>query len=210
MAWPPWVVVIQLFIGLGWMRAVAEKAISTDWWSGATIGDFLIEHNTMAVQWYQPFIDYVVGPNAIAVAVVVIAAQLFAALTLLSGRFVAAGLTVGMFLNLNFLSAGAVNPSAFYLLAQGAVGLWLVGRNLHWPAVKARVELAIAGGLGLAVSALTSIRTIAPADVIDDPAIMLVTTGILAALACDLTLRQHDKFARETIEARSQQIHSQL
>ncbi|NNC81046.1 MAG: hypothetical protein HKN94_12940 [Acidimicrobiales bacterium] len=104
MAWPQWVVVVQLFIGLSCLRAFTEKIASEDWWTGATIDQFLVEHNGMPLQWYQLFIDSVVAPNTSTVATVVLVAQLFAAVTLLSGRSVAEGLTVGMFLNLSFLT----------------------------------------------------------------------------------------------------------
>ncbi|RZV45412.1 MAG: hypothetical protein EX269_10005 [Acidimicrobiales bacterium] len=140
---------MQLFIGLSCLRAFTEKIASEDWWTGATIDQFLVEHNGMPLQWYQLFIDSVVAPNTSTVATVVLVAQLFAAVTLLSGRSVAEGLTVGMFLNLSFLTAGAASPSAFYLLAQGAVGLWLAHRHLHRPAVRLKLEVATAAGSGL-------------------------------------------------------------
>jgi len=191
MAWPPWVVVVQIFIGLGWMRAVTEKVISWEWWTGATINDFLFAHRNEAVHVYEPFLQHAVSPHLVTTAVIVVLAQLFAATTLLTGRFVTAGLTVGIFLNLNFLSAGAVNPSAFYLLAQGSVALWLAGRHVHLATVRARLgRTAVASAL-LGASAVPSIRTIAVADVIDDAAIMLLTAGFLASLACELTLRHH-------------------
>ena len=36
-------------------------------------------------------------------------------------------------MNLNFIAAGAVDPSIFYVLAQGAVALWLAERAGEYP-----------------------------------------------------------------------------
>ena len=51
---PVWVVVTQVFLGLGWLRAAAEKLISGGWWRGEAIEAFLAEHEAQTLGWYQP------------------------------------------------------------------------------------------------------------------------------------------------------------
>ena len=179
---PAWVVLTQLFIGLGWLRAVTEKLIDPAWWNGAAIHAFVEDHEGLAVGWYQPFVDTVVSPRALLVALVVMAAQLVAGLSLVTGRKAAVGVGVGMFLNLHFLAAGAVDPSAFYLLAQGALALWMAERA-STPAVLRRLETAAVSAAVLAAVSLPFITTLHPAEVIEDPAVMFAFGGSLSAVA---------------------------
>ena len=123
---PPWVVLTQLFIGLGWLRGAAEKLINPQWWEGDTITQFLAGHVDSTLAWYEPFASSFVLSNLSLVGIVVVVGQLIAGLSPVSGRFLGIGLLVGLFMNVNFLVAGAVNPSAFYLVMQGALGLWLI------------------------------------------------------------------------------------
>ncbi len=180
---PSWVVVTQLFIGFGWLRAVAEKTIDPGWWTGAVIKDFVITHQDATLGWYQPFIDAVVTPAAPMVALLVVAFQLAAGLSLATGRRIGLGLGVGMFLNMHFLAAGAVTPSAFYLLAQGAIALWIAEQAPTFTSMK-RLGLVAAGAMFLAGLSLPFISTVHPAHVIEDPAVMFAFGGTLATLAC--------------------------
>jgi len=180
---PSWVVLTQLFIGLGWLRAVAEKVINPQWWSGAVLNDFVSDHQEATLGWYQPFIDSVVIPAAPPIALTVVLGQLVAALSLMTGRRLTLGLSVGMFLNLNFLAAGAVTPSAFYLLAQGAIALWLSEQKPTAASIKG---LGVVAALAtfLAAASLPFISTIHPHEVIEDPAVMFAFGGSLTTLAC--------------------------
>jgi hypothetical protein len=56
----------------------------------------------------------------------VVASQVAAGVALVTGWRVGWALIAGMFLNLNFVLVGAVDPSIFYLVAQMALGLWMV------------------------------------------------------------------------------------
>ena len=182
---PAWVVLTQLFIGLGWLRAATEKLIDPAWWRGDVLREFVAAHIDTSLDWYEPFLDTAVLPLAPAVAAVVLVAQLVAGISLATGRRLTVGLTVGMVLNLHFMAAGAVNPSAFYLLAQGAVALWLCERTeSRTPAGTLRA--AAAGALFVTGSSVPFISTLHPADVVEDPAVMLSLTGALGALGCVL------------------------
>lgn len=46
---PAWVVVTEVFIGLGWLRAATEKLIDPPWWAGGTISDFLADHDAITL-----------------------------------------------------------------------------------------------------------------------------------------------------------------
>jgi hypothetical protein len=180
---PSWVVLTQLFIGLGWLRAVAEKVIEPGWWTGHVIDDFVVDHQHATLGWYQPFVEGVVTPAAPVIALAVVLGQLVAAISLTTGKRLLLGLSVGMFLNLNFLAAGAVTPSAFYLLAQGAIALWMAELKPSAAATRALGAVA-ATAIFLAAASLPFVSTVHPHDVIEDPAVMFAFGGSLAAAAC--------------------------
>ena len=182
---PSWVLLTRIFIGLGWIRAFAHKIADPQWWSGESIEEFVLAHQDITLGWYTPFLDNAILPLVSVIAVLVILGQVVAGLTLLTGRLLGIGLTVGMVLNLNFMAAGAANPSAFYLLAQGSLALWLFDQNesLTVKATTKARAVAVVATL-LAVASLPFISTIHPNSVTDDPAMMIVFGGGLAALAC--------------------------
>lgn len=192
--YPSWVILTQLFIGFGWLRAVAEKVIDQAWWTGGVITDFVGDHETVMLGWYQPFVEAVVSPAPQLIALIVVLGQLGAGLSLATGKRLGLGLGIGMFLNLHFLAAGAVTPSAFYLLAQGALALWLAERR---PTIGALRGLGIAACLAIFLAGLSmpSIATVHPAHVIEDPAMMFAFGGALASLACVIAIESSESIA---------------
>ncbi len=180
---PAWVFLIQLFIGLGWLRAAAEKLIDPGWWTGDVLVGFVAAQQDSVLQWYAPFLNSVVVPAAPLIAFLVLAAQLLAGLCLVSGRRLSLGLGVGIVMNLSFMAAGAVTPSVFYLLAQGAVLLWMAERNWS-PQMTLRLHDAAVASLFLIGLNVPFISTIDPAEVIEDPALMFVFGGLLSLSAC--------------------------
>ena len=188
---PPWVLLVQVFIGLGWLRAVVEKVIDPFWWNGAVLRDFLDAHADLTLPWYRTFLETVIEPNLFVVAVTVVLAQLFAAVALLSGWRLLAGLAVGAFLNLNFMAAGAVNPSIFYLICQTALLLWI----LHGESEpkKRALRLLATASIVLVLLNVPFISTIDPAAVIEDPASVLVTLGLLTAVASRIGVRYSEE-----------------
>ena len=187
---PGWVVFIRLFIGIGWLRAVAEKLIEPAWRDGTEIIAFVDGYSLWTLGWYRPIVDNLVLPNIRVILVILIAAQIFAALTLLSGRLLAYGVGVGIFMNLNFLVAGSVDPNVFYLLAQGAIAFWLVesGTASKWR-LRSLSVVAIAI-YAMAMVSIPSITTLHPTRVIIDPAMMFVFLGLSAIVACDQAHRR--------------------
>ncbi len=187
---PSWVLLIQLFIGLGWLRAAAEKVFEPTWWSGVEVQIFLFQQSDHMLGWYRPIATNWIAPYAASVAIAVVAILLFAASSLLSGRLVRLGLFAGMFLNLNFMAAGSVNPSVFYLLAQGVLALWLAEQSLPGKLVPRLLSGVAFLSYVVGVMSLPYIRTIDPAEVISDPAVMLVFSSVLTVIVCDQAYRR--------------------
>ncbi|MGF1618769.1 MAG: hypothetical protein ACFCU2_13350 [Acidimicrobiia bacterium] len=191
---PAWVVFIRLFIGLGWLRAVAEKLIEPAWRDGTEIIAFVEGYSVWTLGWYRPIVDNLVVPNFRVILVILIAAQAFAAVTLLSGRLLAYGIGVGIFMNLNFLVAGSVDPNVFYLLSQGAIAFWLVERGAASKWRLRTLSLVATTIYALAMVSIPSITTLHPTRVIIDPAMMFVFLALAAIVACDQAHRRMTGF----------------
>jgi thiosulfate dehydrogenase [quinone] large subunit len=186
---PSWVVLAQLFIGLGWMRAAAEKVIEPDWWSGDVVEQFVLRNEAQTLGWFEPVTTFMVLPNLVIVSLLVLLAQLGAGLSLLTGRYLGVGLTVGVFLNLTFVAAGAVDPSAFYLIIQAALFLWLIERRGADSdgSLLSAVQVVAATVAAISVPYITTIQ---PAEVIHDPAVMFSFLGVLTVFVCELSRRR--------------------
>lgn len=168
---------LQLFLAAGWMRAGVEKVIDPTWWSGDYLTTFLEEQREHMLPFFIPFTDNILVPIAPAVAWLVLVTQLGIAACLFTNRHTRAALWAGIVLNLTFTMAGRVNPSAFYLVMQMAM-LFALSRP-----VTPRIAMRRAA-LWLVPAALfvPFIRTIHPAEVIDDPASMISFVSVLAAV----------------------------
>ncbi len=174
---------LQLFLAAGWFRAGVEKVIDPAWWRGETLLGFLDEQREHMLPFFVWFSDTAVAPMPAVVAFVVAEAQLAIAICLLTNRFVRPALWAGIVLNVSFTLAGAVNPSAFYLVMQVTILLALsrpVGVTI---AVRRAALWCI-----VAATMLPFVQTVHPADVIDDPGSMLAFVAVLAALG---TLAPH-------------------
>jgi hypothetical protein len=87
------------------------------------------------------------------------------------------------------VAVGAVNPSAFYLVGQGAVALWHLGCRPPSPALSRGLQYGVAVAVALAVVSVPFIGTIHPAGVIDDPAVMMAMLAGLTAVGAEMTHR---------------------
>ncbi len=115
--WP-----LRLFIAVGWLRAFAEKAVSSEWHDGSKLSAFLETHFATAVfPGYAQLMHHSFLPNAALWAWTVMIGQLLVGLSLLLGWYGRVGLMAGLFMNFNFVAAGEPNPSAFYLAMQMAL-----------------------------------------------------------------------------------------
>jgi thiosulfate dehydrogenase [quinone] large subunit len=202
-----------------WLRASAEKIIDPGWYDGTALTAFLEEElagGHVVFPFYRAVITDVFLPNASTLGAIVMIGELLAGVAILIGMFTHAALLGGIFMNLNFILAGAPDPSAFYFLIQvalfvGGIGAiagadTLLGRRVKNPLFVAQnrisgqrfrtrewVFLGLAAlWLGLAVYALAHVSTLDPGRSVEDPAmiILVVLFGLSSVQAFIAYLRQ--------------------
>ena len=148
------------------------------WWTGDGLLGFLDEQALEMLPYFTPFADHVVTPLAGGVAwLVAILMQLAIGVCLLTNRHVRPALWAGVLLNVCFTMAGSVNPSAFYLVMEAAL-LLALSRPIPVRIAQRRAALWVIVG----VASLPFARTLHPAEVIDDPALMLSFVPMLVAV----------------------------
>jgi uncharacterized membrane protein YphA (DoxX/SURF4 family) len=174
---------LRIFLAAGWLRAAAEKLIDPQWWNGNKLRTFLGAQHQEALPFFRPVMDHLLTPGAQAVAIIVVLTQLACGIAIAVGKPLRLALRWTVLLNVVFIMAGKVNPSAFYLvmeivllfaIADGTIGVR--------PTTPSRRTIALAGiSAALALAAVPYVRTIEPSKVIDDPAMMLVFLGLTTA-----------------------------
>ena len=107
---------LRLFIGVGWLRAGTEKALNPQWWDGHALAAWLSHHVPVS-----PYPAYAALLRHDVLALIIMFGQLLVGLGVLTGTYTRAALLAGIFMNLNFVAAGAPTPSAFYLVIQTAL-----------------------------------------------------------------------------------------
>lgn len=187
---PSWALLVELFIGLGWLRATVSKIVDAAWWDGTVVEQFVAANLETAVPWYAPFQEQVVPEVLPAVVVVVVLGELVAAVTLLSGRALATGLTVGMSLNLAFLLGGQVDPSVFYLFLQATLCLWLLEQQLATRTSIRLLTFFMVAGAALALASVPFVRNLDPSLVVEDPAAVLATYSLSISVATAAALHR--------------------
>lgn len=174
---------VRIFLAAGWLRAGAEKVIDPKWWHGVGLRNFLTKQHHEALPFFRPIMDHVIAPAAILVAITVMATQLLCGVMIGSGKHMRLALRWAFFMNTVFVLSGRVNPSAFYMVME-LVLLFAIadGAMSVKPTIPSRTTFfaaAAAAGLGMAV--VPYIRTVEPAKVIEDPAMMLMFIGLTIA-----------------------------
>ena len=181
---------LRLFLATGWLRAGVEKVIDPNWWNGDLLDVFVAEQRPDMLPFFRTFSDAFVAPLTLPTAWLVAEAQVAIGVCLLLNRWPRQALWAGVILNVCFTSAGRVNPSAFYLVMSLVLLIGLsrpVNMTIAW-------RRAVAWGIP-AVVMLPFGRTLAPSEVIDDPALMLSFVCGLAALATVAWNAAHLRFA---------------
>ena len=194
-----YLVPVRAFIGIGWLRAFAEKAIDPGWRDGTRLMAFLehqLDAGRIVVPPYQALVTDVFLSHALTLAWIVTLGQLLAGIAIASGTLTTAALLGGIFMNLNFLLAGAPDPSAFYIVIQAALWLsgagtilgvdaWIAARQLGHrpsPAFATPVATVLASlSIGIVVYAVAHIRDWTPAGSVHDPAAVLAVLAAMAA-----------------------------
>ncbi|MBG7603308.1 MAG: hypothetical protein IZT58_01580 [Actinobacteria bacterium] len=187
---------VRFFLGLGWMRAGTEKLISSDWWTGVSLDGFLVAQRELALPFMPWLIDHEFAPLALPIAFVVMVSQFAIAFALLTTRLLRPALWAAVTLNCVFVAMGAVSPSVFYLVIEltllAALANGVFGEEQRRPPK----PWSIGAKLGAAVACLPYIETLQPAEVIDDPAIILATVATIAAATEALALIGNVDFTR--------------
>jgi thiosulfate dehydrogenase [quinone] large subunit len=210
---------VRLFIGIGWLRAFAEKALDPGWHDGRALARFLadnLQSGSEALPAYAALADAVFLPNAAVLGWIVMAGQLLTGLGILTGTLTSAALLGGLFMNLNFLLIGRPDPSAFYIVIQAALLLTgagsvcgldaRLGRRWRNPLLVAGAELDVAGqvrarrlalfaapiALGVALLSLRNAHDFTPGGSVKDPAMVLAVLAATAAVSALVAYLQHD------------------
>ena len=181
---------LRLFLAAGWLRASAEKVIDPKWWTGAKLRTFLTAQHDTALPYFRPVMEHVIAPNAQFVAIVVAVTQLLCGVCIAVGKPMRLALRWAFVMNVVFIMTGRVNPSCFYLImemvllfaiADGTIGVR--------PTIPSRRTLLTAASFAaFAAASVPYVRTLEPANVIEDPAMMLVTLGVI--LSATLVVRR--------------------
>jgi len=204
-----YLVPLRFFIGMGWIRASLEKLLDPNWNDGVALAQFLqgkLDGGHMVFPTYRILVEQVFLPHVGVLSLIIITGQLLAGIAILFGAFTNLGLLGALFMNINFILAGQVNPSAFYVIIEsvlfianvGAVmGLdevisrrirypWLVARP-HWdqdyvPMEKRSFLVLAVVSLIVALVASVHVRDWGPTS-IDDPAMILLVLSSLGGLS---------------------------
>lgn len=131
---------VRVFIGIGWLRAAAEKAVAPNWLHGTGVSNFLntqLAGRHIAFPPYQALVTGVFLPHAAFLGGIILLGQLLVGLAILTGTLTRAALVGGLFMNLNFVLSGAPDHSAFYIVIQAMLLLggagFVLGVDAHLP-----------------------------------------------------------------------------
>jgi uncharacterized membrane protein YphA (DoxX/SURF4 family) len=175
---------LRLFLAAGWLRAGAEKMLEPQWWNGNKLHAYLTAQHELALPFFRPVMDHWLLPWARPVSIVVIVTQLAIGLAIAIGKPLRLALRWGFVLNVLFIMSGTINPSAFYLIMQivllFAIADGVIGVRPSAPSWR---TIALAGiTAALTIALIPFIRTVEPAKVIHDPAMMLVFIGTIVMI----------------------------
>ncbi len=115
---------LRFFIGIGWLRAAAEKLVQGGWLDGTAVTRFFdqqLESGRAVFGAYQDLVEHILRPGAVAVGWTVTVLQFAIGAAILTGTFTNLALLLGIGLNLNLMLAGRISPSAFYVVIQIAL-----------------------------------------------------------------------------------------
>lgn len=116
-----YLLILRLFMGVGWIRTCVEKLPEAGWWDGTALTTFLQGHmmtGKVVFPFYQDLITNVFLPHAQVLGVITMFGEGLIGLAILTGTFTNFALLNAVFMNLNFIMAGAIDPSAFYLIIE--------------------------------------------------------------------------------------------
>lgn len=187
---PPWVLLVELFFGIGWIRAGTDKLVSPAWWRGDVIDQFLASTTDAGLPWYQWFSSEFLEQNVVVLTVVVVGLELAIGAAFVVGRRVVPALVAGILLSLAFVAAGTVNPGVFYVVAQTVLLLWILEHRVRavWG-----IRLLSAGRVASILLVLASapfVSNVAPDRVVEDAAAVMAFFGLLMVASTTAGINQ--------------------
>lgn len=205
---------LRLWIGVGWLRLGVSKALQPEWFDGTAFTGWLHEWPKAAAFPLSLYPDLVAGVAERAarpLGIAMLCAEIAIGLGLLTGTLTNLALLMAIMLNVNYLLAGSVSPSQYYIVIQvvllaGGAGAAYSGDRWLSRAVRSvlltgdrglvdgvevprslLVLLAVATG-GLAVAVVPAVGGVLPREGADDPGFtVLALLSLVALLALALT-----------------------
>ncbi len=119
-----YLLILRLFMGVGWIRTCVEKLPEAGWWDGTALSIFLqgqISTGKVVFPFYHDLITNLFIPNAQVLGLITMFGEGLIGLAILTGTFTNFALLNAVFMNLNFIMAGAIDPSAFYLIIESVL-----------------------------------------------------------------------------------------
>ena len=204
---------LRLFIGIGWLRAGLEKWPESGWHDGSSLAYFLETHaaeGQIVFPFYQQLVETTFGPASSPLGFTIMVCQFLVGVAILTGTLTNLALLGGIFMNLNFILVGEVDPSTFYIVIQivlllshsGTVfGLdYFLGQKIRASFLVAKpstrpysrsekvvMGLVVALCLLAAFAVLPSIAVFGPSSV-EDPAMICLILSLFTAAFFLLTL----------------------
>jgi len=132
---------LRIFIGVGWMRSFAEKFTDPAWLGGRAVGNFLGDqtvNGAVPIPQYDWLIDAVLSPAGPVIGWLVMLLQLVIGLAIISGTDTNLAFLIGIVMNVNFMLAGEINPSAFYIVIQTVLFVMGAGGVIGFDSVLAK------------------------------------------------------------------------
>lgn len=208
-----YLLILRIFIGIGWTRAGLEKVAKGEWWDGTAVATFLQGQMTtgkVVFPFYQDLITNAFVPNALVLGVIIMFGEGLIGLAVLTGTFTNFALLNALFMNLNFILAGAIDPSAFYMIIQSVLFISNIGAILgvdtllsrkipfallvaqpHFELKHLRVEKLSFLGLALISVFIASYASFYVTDwspsSVKDPAMIIVVLAMFGAFASLVT-----------------------
>jgi thiosulfate dehydrogenase [quinone] large subunit len=185
-----WLVPLRVFIGVGWLRAGAEKLVNPAWFDGSALRAFLEVQAPQAVfPVFQNLMRGAFHDVALPLGVFVMVLEVIGGAMIALGWRLRSAIAVAIGLNLLFVMAGVPNPSAFYLVIQMVLVIGGADRVLALRGRRSRRRstgnwtlwlhlTALSLLVALAVSSLARVRDFSPGGSVHDAA------AVLAVVAC--------------------------
>lgn len=112
---------LRLFIGIGWLRAGAEKWLEPTWTNGTKLSTFLtsyVAEDMIAFPFYKSLVVNLFEPSSLSLSYIIMIGQLLVGIAIITGTLTNLALLAGIFMNLNFILIGETVPSTFYVIIQ--------------------------------------------------------------------------------------------